>query len=199
MLAALISIRQHQTQTWRVVFRSTSHTAERLTWKHYLFPFGDPEFPSNKNKVVNCMTNRSYWKISISQKKTLVKVDGNLRGVKNRTKGHTVRPNLKPHGQRWPAQCPLCPGPPRTSEHVYTPRVYYNHLLQEKQAPFLWAHSQEKATSASLLQGGRYSDDSLPQPQNPTTRWLRENERKMTGDKLWGGKRFIFSLNQMKG
>lgn len=129
----------------------------------------------------------------------LVKVGGNSRGVKNRTKGQLVRPNLKPHGLRWPAQCPLCPGSPRTSEHVYTPRVYYNHLLQEKQPLFFELTAKKKPLLPPSCREGDIQTVSLPQPQNPTTRWLRENERKMTGDKLWGGKRFIFSVNQMKG
>lgn len=131
--------------------------------------------------------------------KELVKVGGNFKGVKNRTKGQSVRPNLKPHGPRWPAQCPLCPGPAHISERVYAPRVYYNHLLQEKQTLFFEPIAKKKP----LLPPSRSKRDiqtvSLPQPRNPTTGWLRKTERKMTGDKLQGRKKLRFSLNQMKG
>lgn len=119
--------------------------------------------------------------------------------MKNRTKGQSVRPNLKPHGQRWPVQCLLCPGLPHTSEHVYTPRVYYNHLLQEKQALFFEPAAKKKPLLPPFHSERHIQTVSLPQPQNPTTGWLRKTEQKMTGDKLWGGNRFIFSLNQRLG
>lgn len=57
-----------------------------------------------------------------------------FKGVKIITKGQSTRPNPKPHGPRQPMQGLRCPDLPRTSEHVYTQRVYYNHLLQDKQA-----------------------------------------------------------------
>ena len=97
-------------------------------------------------------------------------------------------------------QCPSCPGPPRTSERVYTPRVYYNHLLQEKQALFFEPAAKKKPLLPPSRSERQIQTVYLPQPQNPTTGWLRKTERKMTGDKLRGGKkRFIFSLNQMRG
>lgn len=110
--------------------------------------------------------------------------------MKNRTKGQSERPDLKPHGQRWPAQCP------HTSEHVYTPWVYYNHLLQEKQALFFEPAAKKKPLLAPFHSERHIQTFFLPQPRNPTTGWLRKTEQKMTGDKLRGGKRFIFSLNQ---
>lgn len=114
--------------------------------------------------------------------------------MKNRTKGQSVRPNLKPHGPRWPVQCPLRPGPPRTSERVYTPRVYYNHLLQEKQTLFFELAAKKKPLLPPSPSKTHIQTVSLPQPQNPTAGWLRETERKMTGDKLRGGKKVhIFS------
>lgn len=73
-------------------------------------------------------------------------------------------------------------------------------LTAGKTSPRLWANGQEKATSASLSQRERDTQTvSLPQPQNPTTGWLRKTERKMTGDKLWGGKRSYFLCTKMKG
>lgn len=123
-----------------------------------------------------------------------------FKGVKNRTKGQSVGPNLKPCGPVEMA-CAVS-AVSRAAPHI---RVCLHSacLLQSltagKTSPLLWAQGQEKP----LLPPSRSKRDiqtvSLTQPQNPTTGWLRETERKMTGDKLWGGKRFIFSLNQMKG
>lgn len=116
--------------------------------------------------------------------------------MKNRTKGQSV----KPHGLRWPAQCPLRRGPPRTSEHVYTPRVYYNHLLQEKQAFFFEPAAKKKPLLPPSRSERQIQTVSLPQPQNPTTGWLG---RKLNGrwqeTNCGAEKRFIFSLKQMKG
>lgn len=149
------------------------------------------------------LTNRRYCRISFHTGRSgewgACESGWEFKGVKNRTKGRSVRPNLKPHGPRWAAQCPLRPGPPRTSERVYTPRVYYNHLLQEKQALFFEAAAKKKPLLPPSRSERHIQTVSLPQPQSPTTGWLRKTERKMTGDKLWGGKGFAFSLNQMKG
>lgn len=45
---------------------------------------------------------------------------------------------------------PQCPGLPRTSQHVYTQRVYYNHLLKEKQTISFELAAKKKATCPSL-------------------------------------------------
>lgn len=90
--------------------------------------------------------------------------------------------------------CPLCPGLPHTSEHVYTPRLCYNHLLQEKQALFFEPAAKKKPLLPPYHSERRTQTASLPQPRNPTTGWSRKTEQKMTGDKSWGGKRFIFFL-----
>lgn len=127
--------------------------------------------------------------------KGLVKVGGNLGGVRNRTKGHSVRPNLKPHGPRWPAQRPLHLGPPRTSERVYTPRVYYNHLLQEKQAFFFELAAKKKPLLPASCREGDIQTVLLPQPHNPKTSSPRKNWMETrTREKLHGGKRFVSQL-----
>ena len=122
---------------------------------------------------------------------------GSLREVKkNRTRGQSVRPNLNSHGPRCPVQCPLYPGPPCTSEPVYTLWIYYNHILQEKQALFFELTAKKKP----LLPLSWREDDiqivSLPQLQYPTTYWLGENEQKMRGDKLERGVNIIFKPNE---
>lgn len=115
--------------------------------------------------------------------------------MKNRTKGQSVRPNLKPHGSRWPRRCPLRPGPPRTSERVYTPRVYYNHLLQEKQTLFFEPTAKKKPLLPPSRSERNIQTASLPRPRNPTTGWLKnsteDDRRQIVG--------LIFSLSQMKG
>lgn len=150
------------------------------------------------------MTNRRCCKISISHRQQWtrrpVQVGGNFRREwETEQRDNRSGPNLKPHGPRWPALCPLCPGPPRTSERVYTLRVYYNHLLQEKQA----LSFEPAAKKKPLLPPSRSERDiqivSLPQPQNPSSRLVRERwVRKMTGDKLRGRKGSYFLWTKWK-
>lgn len=116
-----------------------------------------------------------------------------FKGVKILTKGQSVRPNPKPCGPRRPVQGLLCSGLPCTSEHVYTQRVYYNHVLQDKQALFFESTAKKKPLLPPPLCSERDTQTiPLPQSQNPKTGWLRKRERKMTGDKLRGGKGSYF-------
>lgn len=154
------------------------------------------------------MTNRRYYTISVSHWqqlwiRSLWKWVGIFKGSeKNRTKGRSVRPNLKPHGPRWPAQCRPRPGTPRTSERVYTQRVCYNHLLQEKQALSFEPAAKKKPLLPPSRSERHIQTVSLPQPQNPTTGWLRKKLRgrwQETNCRAEKKKRFILSPNQMKG
>lgn len=61
-------------------------------------------------------------------------------------------------GLRWSVMGPLCPGLPCTSRRVYTPRVYYNHLLKQKQNISFELVAKEKPAVPSLSQRETPSD-----------------------------------------
>lgn len=85
-----------------------------------------------------------------------------------------------------------CIGPPRTSERVYTPRVYYNHLLQEKQAFFFELAAKKKPLLPASCREGDIQTVLLPQPRNPKTSSPRKNWMETrTREKLRGGKRLF--------
>lgn len=87
-----------------------------------------------------------------------------------------------------------CIGPPRTSERVYTPRVYYNHLLQEKQAFFFELAAKKKPLLPASCREGDIQTVLLPQPRNPKTSSPRKNWMETrTREKLRGGKRLCFT------
>lgn len=110
--------------------------------------------------------------------KGLVKVGGNLGGVRKRTKGHSVRPNLKPHGPRWPAQRPLHRAAPHIRACLHSAGLLQS-LTAGKTSLFLWARSQEKATSACFLQRRRYSDRPSPTAAQSKNKLAEE---KLNGD-----------------
>lgn len=92
-----------------------------------------------------------------------VRVGGKcLKGVKNRTKGQSVR--AKPQAS-WAEMACTVSAASRAAPHIRA-CLHSAGLLQSltagKTSPLLWARSQEKATSASLSQRERYSDHLSP-------------------------------------
>lgn len=126
----------------------------------------------------------------------LVKLGGNLKSEKqNGTIGQT-----KPRTS-WAETACSASAVSRATPHIRA-CLHSAGLLQSltagKTGPLLWAHSQEKATSASPHSERDIQTFSLPQPQNPAAGWLKKSQRKMTGDKLWGGKGSYFLLTKWK-
>lgn len=98
-------------------------------------------------------------------------------------------------GLRWPVMGQLRPGLPCTSQHVYTPRVYYNHWLKQKQNISFELVAKKKASGPSLSQRETHSDRLSHTAAESNNRLVEgETQQKMTGDKLRVGKKaHIFS------
>lgn len=97
-------------------------------------------------------------------------------------------------GVRWPVMGPLCTGLPCTSQHVYTPWVYYNHLLEQKQnISFELAAKKSQWPLPLTVRGAFRPSFSHGRRIQQQVGW-GETQQKMTGDKLRVGKQaHIFS------
>lgn len=88
----------------------------------------------------------------------------------------------------------------RTSEHVYTRRVYYNHLLQQKQAL-----SFEPAAKKKPLLAPFHSERHIHSPTSfshsrgvPATGWLRKTEQKTTRRQIGGVEKKVHIFSKPK-
>lgn len=158
------------------------------------------KFPSGKNNWVFSI----YHKIEDTVKCQFHRSrggeeSGNLRAWKTEQRGKTVKSNLKPH---WPEM--RCNGSTvsRATSHI--------HICLHSTGP-LQSLTQGKQT-ISFEFAAKKSHLSLPftvrdvfRPSFSHSHRIQqqvgwgETQQKMTGDKLWGGKRLIFSPNQGLG
>lgn len=102
---------------------------------------------------------------------------------------------------RWPVMSPLCPGLPwATSQHVSTPRVYYNHLLKQKQNISFEIVAKKKSSDPSLSQWERHPD-RLSHTATQSNNGLVEGKlNRRWQETNWGlEKRLIFSPDQKLG
>lgn len=89
---------------------------------------------------------------------------------------------------------PLCPGLPCTSQHVYTPRVYYNHLLEQKLNISFELAAKKSQWSLPLTAGDAFRPSFSHSRRIQQQVGWGETQQKMTGDKLRVGKKaHIFS------
>lgn len=129
----------------------------------------------------------------------LVKSGCDLKRSEKQNKGTIgqAKPQIS-WGSKGPAQRPLRPGPPCTSEPVYTQQVHYNHLLQEKQALLFEIPAKKKPLVRLSCREEDIQIMSLPQLQNPTTQ-VTTKQMEDGKRQTWGRKNVWFSLHTTKG